>query len=113
MGRGRRGSGGELERRPGELGEEGRQEEIEPGRWEAGTGRKKERKRGAGEEREIGKKKRKRKERRGRKRKEGKKKKKEEVEGPFRETQKTEEGGCKKAGGGKTKLPGGNPRVWG
>ena len=37
-----------------------------------------------------------------------------EVEGPIREMTKTEEGGCKVPGGGKTKLPGGtraNPRV--
>ena len=70
----------------------------------------------AGEERKVrGKKERReREEKRKRKgkRKERKKKKgrgkreKEEVEGPFRKTQKTEEGGCKKAGGRKTKLPG-------
>ena len=44
----------------------------------------------------------------------GEKREKTEVEGQIRETTKTEEGGCKNAGGGKTKLPGGtraNPRV--
>ena len=59
--------------------------------------------------------KRKEKEKKERKRKEegegeekgkGGKKKKEGVEGWICETPKTEEGGCKKAGGGKGKLPG-------
>ena len=50
---------------------------------------------------ERGKKKMKRKER-----EEGEKRKKREVGGSVREKQKTKEDGCKKAGGGKGKLPG-------
>ena len=59
-----------------------------------------------GERKEKGKgEKGKRRERR-KKEKRGKRKKGEEVEGPIREKQKTEEGGCKKAGVGKQNCQG-------
>ena len=72
------------------------------GRWKNGAGEEEKKK-----ENEI-------KEKEGKeKRRKGGKGKRERVEGPIREKQKKEEGGCKMPGGGKTKLPGGNPRVWG
>ena len=45
------------------------------------------------------------------KKEKGGKGKREGVEGSIRDSTKTDEGGCEKPGGGKTKLPGGNPRV--
>ena len=103
-------------------GERRRVEARERGRWwrtggwgsnGVGRGRKEgscgERREEKGKEKE--KEERERKEREKRER--GEKKEKTEVGGSDRENEKEKEGGYKKAGGGKTKLPGGNPRVWG